>query len=148
MSTDDPPPEKKDPPRLKRRARTETHLMTYHSSPETQPPSPFPNVSNRDAMLKALLDLKPSDGEDFALFAVVMDDPHHPTWEERRATYGRYEQAARACVALTHMIVARGFPKSGIRIEFYQGNAARRYIVEAARQEEAFQQERKGQRNN
>jgi len=101
-----------------------------------------------DALLKQLLKIKPKGKEDFWLFSLVIDDPNHPTWEQRFAFIGTYEQGARDCVAMTHVLACRGFPKSGIRIETYHGEAARRYLAESVKQETRYQQERTGQPNN
>ena len=42
------------------------------------------------------------------------------------------------------MVVA-GLPQGGIRIESYQGERARRYLVDVGAQERRYQQERKAQ---
>lgn len=102
----------------------------------------------RDELLKQLLKRKPKVADDLWLISLVIDDPHHPTWEQRFAFVGTYDQAARDCVAMTHVLASTGFPKSGIRIETYHGDAVRHYMAESVNQEAKFQQEREGQPNN
>ena len=47
-----------------------------------------------DALLTKLMGQKPDYGEDFWVFAIVREDPALPTYEERVATFGIYEQCA------------------------------------------------------
>ena len=47
-----------------------------------------------DALLTKMMGQKPDYGEDFWVFAIVREDPALPTYEERVATFGTYEQCA------------------------------------------------------
>jgi hypothetical protein len=101
-----------------------------------------------DALLKELLKLRVEGEEDFYVFSLVIDDPDYPTHDQRFAFMGTHEQAARACVAMTHLLFERGLLKNGLRIETYHGDGARNYLAYAARQEREFQEQTQSQPHN
>jgi hypothetical protein len=73
-----------------------------------------------DALLTKMIGQKPDDGEDFWVFAIVRENPALPTYEERVATFGTYEQCAQHCAAMVNGMVVAALPQGGIRIESYQ----------------------------
>jgi hypothetical protein len=100
-------------------------------------------------LLKRMLGHKPKTGEeDFWVFSIVADDPDTPTWEQRFQVVGTYNQNCHAAARLINIITSAGLPKSGLRIESYQGDKARAFLAESQAQETAYQQERSSQSNN
>ncbi len=93
-----------------------------------------------DALLEMILNHRPTAGEDFFAFSVVLD-AQEPTWEERRTLIGDYETAARLCVAcLGALGESRTLTKG--RVELYQGDAARAYLFQSLIDEARYRQER------
>jgi hypothetical protein len=98
----------------------------------------------RDALLTKMMEMKPEGLEDFWVFSIVVDDG--PAWDARFDSVGTYDEAARQCVAMTHAAVENGYKK--FEIQTFQGDGARKYLYEAARQESRYQEERNAQPNN
>src|SRR6266404_3449967 len=95
----------------------------------------------QDELLKRILRNKPKGGEDFWVFSAATTDPEHPTWDERTTFVGGYKQNAECFVALAHVLAEAGLLKSGLRLEMYQGDGARSFLSNTAREEARYQQE-------
>jgi hypothetical protein len=87
------------------------------------------------------------EGEDFFVFAIVYDDPDHPTWDERQTCFGSWIQAKKSISLMMNMWAQLGKPAPSC-IEMYQGEKARQYLFEGFCQERRFQQERSATPNN
>jgi hypothetical protein len=86
--------------------------------------------------------------EDFWVVSIVIDDPDHPTWEKRFSVMGAHEHCLQSSARLIESHFLEGLPKNGLRIELYQGQGAREYLIRTAQHELRFQSERKSQPNN
>jgi hypothetical protein len=105
-------------------------------------------LKKQDALYIQMIQQKRKGEENYWVMSIIMDDPEFPNFDQRITFSGTCEQCAKDCVAMTHVIVERGFPKSGIRIESYQGDKARFYLAEGERQEAKYQGFIKSQPSN
>lgn len=101
----------------------------------------------QDALLQAILGLKPADGEDFHVFTIVTDSAE-PTWEARKTFIGSYEHAAALCVSALGAMADNSSLKNGARVEFFQGQNARDYLKDSSIEEARYQSERHAEPNN
>jgi hypothetical protein len=96
-------------------------------------------------LIDKMMELKPAvgDNEDFWVFSIVRTDPSLPTFEERVTMFGSYEECVESCVPIVEGMLLAGIDSG--RVESYQGDAARDYLLGIGQHERRYQQERKAQ---
>jgi hypothetical protein len=86
-------------------------------------------------------------GEDFFVFAVILDDPSTLTWDIRHTVFGTWAQSKNAAGRIVNLW-ANSKPNGQLRLAMFQGERARDYLKESFHQELRYQQERIATPNN
>lgn len=85
------------------------------------------------------------DEEDFYVFTVLIDDPETLTHHLGYSFMGSWDQSTHALVAIMDNFAGQIKPS---QIAMFQGEKARRYLVDAFKEESRYQDQRRSQPHN
>lgn len=82
------------------------------------------------------------DGEDFFAFAVIIDDPTNPNWNDGCSCVGPWDKAkALAGAAVNSWVNSKPRLGKRIMVAMYQGDGARQYLMHSMKEELRYQRE-------
>jgi hypothetical protein len=103
-------------------------------------------MKSKTKLIDKMMKLKPCGGEDFWVLSIVREDPNLPTYEERVTMFGTYEECVKSCAPIVEGMWIAGIDSG--RIESYQGDAARDFLLGIGQYERRYHEDRKAQSLN